>query len=99
MKRNTLNIILIILLLLAFFGLIRSLVSGVEETVWRNDNYCEAVFNTSARGHDEFFGKFCAVVDYENMSIVKYYYSNSQMMDYCGRIGFFELNKWKDKCS
>lgn len=99
MKDKIINIILITLVLLAFFGMVRTLVSTSENTVWRNDNYCEQVFNTSDRGYDKFFGRYCAIVSYENKSVVKYYYTHSQMMDYCGRIGLFELNKWTDKCS
>ena len=82
------------------FGLliVRSLISFAEDTDFRNNNFCKLRYGTKERGNEEFFGKFCAEIDYENHKVIKHYYTHKEMMDYCGRIGFWELNKWVDKC-
>lgn len=93
------EIIFSIIIAVLFFMVLRFMVAGMENTVWRNDNFCELKHGLEERGTDSFFGTYCAEIDYENKEVKKIYYTHEEMMDFCGRIGFFEFNKWGDKCS
>ena len=101
MKQETFNSILVCVFILLFFGLfMRGLATYSKDTVWRNDNFCKLKYNATERDSDSFFGKYCAVPNYSDYTVKKYYYTNQEMYDYCEtNIKFFELNRWKDKCS
>ena len=100
-KKNRLLIIFTIIIMLLFFAFImRGLTVFSKDTVWRNDNFCKLRYNTTERGAEEIFGKYCAIPDFTTHTLIKYYYNDSEMYNYCEtNIRFFELNKWMDKCS
>ena len=89
----------LIVVLFMFFLILRGMISYQKDTVWRNEGFCKLKYGTKERGYEQFFGDFCAEVNYENHTIIKHYYTFEEMMDYCGRIKFWELNKWRDRCS
>lgn len=90
--------ILVIIILFAFF--FRALVVYEKDTVWRNDNFCKLKYNATERGAEDIFGKYCAIPDFSSHTMIKYYYNDSEMYEYCQtNMGFFELNRWGDKCS
>lgn len=94
------NILPYILIILFFAFLIRAMIVYEKNTVWRNDNFCKLKYHTTERDYDRFFGKYCAVVNYDTKNITKYYYTNKEMYDYCQtNIKLLELNRWGDKCS
>ncbi len=97
--RNIVSLIIFVIIgiVLTLF-LFRIMVVFTEETTWRNDNFCELKYGTNERDSEKFFGKFCAEVDYKNYKVIKHYYTHEEMMNYCGRISFWELNKWEGKC-
>ena len=92
-------IIMVLLLLLLSFSFVRVLVSFQENTIVRNDNYCKLVYNATDSTSEPYFGRYCVTLNHTSKTITKEYYTHEEMMDYCGRIGFWELNKWGDKCS
>ena len=101
MKENKFSAIMrATIIFIIFLLFIRSMVVYEKDTVWRNDNFCELRYNTQDRGYDNVFGKYCVIANFTDYSKTKFYYNNSVMYDFCKtNIKFFELNRWKDKCS
>lgn len=99
MNKKLETLIIITIALIVFFLVIRLIVSIQEDTPFRNKNFCKQLYGAEDYSSDRYFGNYCVIVNYENRTIVRHYYTHEEMMAYCGRIGFFELNKWNGKCS
>lgn len=97
MKKITYFIIIFVICVF-FFLLIRFMINFVIPFT-EEKNFCEMNYGTKIIDSEPYFGKFCVKPNYQNRTITKYYYTNEDVWNYCGRIGFWELNKWSNKCS
>lgn len=90
-------ILIISIALLIVFIYARFMVSFIY-TLPDENGFCVLKYDTEERGSEEFFGKYCAIVDYENYSIQKMYYNREEFKDFCVKPRFLEIGKWGSQC-
>jgi len=97
--------ITIIVCIIFGFLFVRGLASmSVSYTVWGNDEFCRQKYASNLRGSD-YIGSFCIRMEEstqgeygELIQYSKYYYTDEDVDEHCGKLPFWSLTEWNGRC-